>query len=168
MGAKFEVVVRPVEEVVPRGIAPRAVAAIIAENKAKAYSDLAKEHVVITADTIVVLKGDILGKPKDEMEAIEMLQRLSGETHQVITGITLFHLGKFNSFSEQTSVTFRELRSEEIRYYLKNDPPLDKAGAYGIQDWMGKIGITRIEGDYYNVMGLPTARLYEALTNWKK
>jgi len=162
-GFSFEVVIRPVSEIPKRNILPRAVAVFISENKAKAYGDYAADHIVITADTIVATKGSILGKPKDENQAYEMLKSLAGKTHQVITGVTIFHKGKFNSFSEVTNVTFRSLSDSEIKYYIDQYKPYDKAGAYGIQEWIGMIGISSIEGCYYNVMGLPVSRLYEEL-----
>ena len=162
-GFDFEVVVRPVSEDFIEGLHPRAIAVMISENKAKAFDDLAKTHIVITADTLVFLEDEILGKPQDESEAIAMLQKLSGQTHTVISGVTLFYKGRFRSFSEETLVTFRNLKATEIEHYLNHFQPLDKAGSYGIQDWIGMIGITRIEGDYYNVMGLPVAKLYSEL-----
>lgn len=160
---RFKVVVRPVDEYFPDDMHPRAVAVLISENKAKVYDDLSPDNIVITADTIVALDEMIMGKPADYDEGFAMLQKLSGKTHQVITGVTLFHKGHFRSFSEETYVTFRKLKELEIRHYLDKYKPYDKAGAYGIQEWIGKIGIKRIEGDYYNVMGLPTSTLYEEL-----
>jgi septum formation protein len=162
-GFDFEVVVRPVEEIIDEDLHARAIAVLISESKAKAYDDLAGKNIVITADTLVFLGDHIMGKPKDEAEAVEMLQKLSGQTHTVVSGVTLFHKGRFKSFSEETQVTFRKLKASEIEYYLNNHNPLDKAGAYGIQDWIGMIGITQIEGDYYNVMGLPVSKLYTEL-----
>lgn len=167
-GFEFEVFVRPVEEIIPEDMHPRAVAVLIAENKAKAYYDLAHEALIITADTIVVLDNQILGKPKDEIEAIEMLRMLSDNTHEVISAVCFLHKGKLKSFAASTKVTFRELTANEIRYYIDNYPPLDKAGAYGIQDWIGMIGITGIEGDYYNVMGLPVSVLYNEMEKYLK
>ncbi len=168
MGVEFEVIVRPVNEYYPEDIHPRAVAVLISENKAKAYDDLSLDHIIITADTIVAIEGDILGKPKDEEEAISMIQRLSGRSHTVITGVTLFQDGRFKSFAEETLVSFRELNEAEINYYVENYQPFDKAGSYGIQDWIGLIGVSRIEGDYYNVMGLPVAKLYQELIQFQQ
>ncbi len=162
----FEVLVRPAEEYFPDDMHPRAVAVLVAENKAKEYDDLSPDNIVITADTIVALEEQIMGKPRDFAEGLQMLQGLSGKTHQVITGVTLFHKGQFRSFSEETHVTFRKMKELEMRYYLEQYKPYDKAGAYGIQEWIGKVGITRIEGDYYNVMGLPTASLYAELSQY--
>lgn len=159
VGFDFEVVVRPVNEYFPEDLHPRAVAVMISENKAKPFDDLSAKHIVITADTIVALEDHLMGKPADAAEAMEMLGRLSGRTHSVFTGVTLFYQGRFRSFAEETLVTFRRLKKEEIAYYVNTYQPLDKAGAYGIQEWIGMTGVSRIEGDYYNVVGLPLARL---------
>ncbi len=162
-GFEFEVITRPVEEIIPDDIHPRAVAVLISENKAKAYDDLAKENIVVTADTIVALDGDVLGKPADANEARAMLKKLSGRSHLVISGATIFYKGRFKSISDETFVTFRRLDESEIEYYITNYQPFDKAGAYGIQEWIGMIGVSRIEGDFYNVMGLPIGKLYHEL-----
>jgi septum formation protein len=163
IGLDFEVQVRPVDEFFPDDIHPKAVAVLIAEHKAKAYDDLARTHIVITADTIVSLDQKPMGKPADEAEALQMLRSLSGQQHYVYTGVTIFFKGKFKSFAEETLVHFRKLSEEEMLHYVRTFQPYDKAGAYGIQEWIGMVGITRIEGDYYNVMGLPLCRLYEEL-----
>lgn len=162
-GFEFEVLVRPVEEIIPDDLHPRAVAVLLAENKAKAYDDLSQQYIIITADTLVALEDEIMGKPGDREEAISMLSKLSGKTHQVISAVTLFHDGKFKSVVEETVVTFRELQQSEIEHYVDKYQPFDKAGAYGIQEWIGMIGISRIEGTYYNVMGLPMGKLYQEL-----
>jgi septum formation protein len=162
-GFEFEVLVRAVKEEIVEDIHPRAVAVLISEHKAKAYDDLMTRHLVITADTIVALEDEVLGKPASDEEAVQYLRRLSGKTHQVYTAVTLFHKGRLRSFAEETHVSFRKLRESEIEQYVRQYQPLDKAGAYGIQEWIGMIGVTRIEGDYYNVMGLPVARLYEEI-----
>lgn len=163
LGFEFEVVVRDVEEIIPEYMHPRAVAVLIAENKAKAYDDLSQDHLIITADTVVVLDDQILGKPEDEVAAVEMLRSLSGRDHTVISGVCFFHRGRFKSFAEATKVHFRDLNADEIRYYIETFKPFDKAGGYGIQDWIGMVGITGIEGDYYNVMGLPLASFYREI-----
>ncbi len=163
IGLEFEVVVRSVDEYFPEDLHPRAVAVLISENKAKAYDDLSNDNTIITSDTIVVLDDQVIGKPADATEAIEMLKKLSGRTHLVITGVTIFHKGRFRSFSAETRVTFKDLQAWEIQYYVDQFQPFDKAGSYGIQEWIGMIGITGIEGDYYNVMGMPVSRLYEEL-----
>jgi septum formation protein len=162
-GFTFEVFVRPVPEDAPDDLHPRAVAVLIAENKAKAYDDLARQNIVITADTVVALDDQMLAKPADAEEAAAFLRKLSARTHSVFTGVTLFYKGRLRSFAEETLVTFRKLREPEIAHYINEYKPFDKAGAYGIQEWIGLVGISRIEGDYYNVMGLPMARLYEEL-----
>lgn len=163
---EFEVIVRSTDEYYPEDIHPRAVAVLISENKAKQYDDLSPKNIIITADTIVAIEDEILGKPKDQEEGLEMLKKLSGRTHQVITGVTLFHKGQFRSFAEETYVTFRKLSEVQMRHYLEHYKPYDKAGAYGIQEWIGKVGISRIEGDYYNVMGLPVSHLYQELSQF--
>ncbi|MEM6628958.1 MAG: Maf family nucleotide pyrophosphatase [Bacteroidota bacterium] len=168
LGWEFSILTREASEYFPQDLHPRAIAVLISENKAKVYDDLSNKNIVLTADTLVVQEGEVLGKPTSPTHAIEMLQKLSSSTHLVITGVTLFNKGKFRSFSVETKVNFRSLTAKEISYYVDNFSPLDKAGAYGIQDWIGKIGITSIEGDYYNVMGLPISRLYEELIPFMK
>ncbi|GAB4404077.1 MAG: Maf family protein [Bacteroidia bacterium] len=165
-GFDFEVLVRPVYEYIPEHIHPRAVAVMLSEHKAKAYDDRCGDSIVITADTLVAIEDQILGKPADKAEAVSMLQRLSGRSHAVYTGVSLFHQGRFRSFVEETLVTFRRLKDSEILHYVDTFAPMDKAGAYGIQEWIGMVGITRIEGDYYNVMGLPVARFYTELAQF--
>lgn len=167
VGLEFKVVTRPVEEHIPHGMEPRAVAISIAEDKARAYHDLSPNNVILAADTIVAMDHQILGKPKDEADAMGMILRLSGRSHRVITGVSLFHKGTLRSFAEETKVFFRRLSKQEIRYYVQEYNPYDKAGAYGIQDWIGKIGVTKIEGDYYNVMGLPVGKVYQELMAFK-
>ncbi|MEL6627695.1 MAG: Maf family nucleotide pyrophosphatase [Bacteroidota bacterium] len=167
LGLEFEVFTRDVYEYIPEDVHPRAVAVMVSENKAKAYDDVAANNLVITADTLVALEDKIMGKPADAEVAYKMLKRLSGRTHTVITGVTLFHEGRFKSFSEETYVTFRRLNDSEINYYIEKYEPFDKAGSYGIQEWIGMIGVTRIEGDYFNVMGLPTAKLYAELIQFE-
>ncbi|MEZ4684892.1 MAG: Maf family nucleotide pyrophosphatase [Bacteroidia bacterium] len=162
-GLDFEVLVRNVEEFVDEDLAPRALAVMLSEHKGKAYDDLSPKNIVITADTLVSFRGKILNKPADEQEAIHMLEMLSGNTHLVVSGVSIFHKGKFTSFAEETKVTFRKLRRDTIEHYVSVYRPFDKAGGYGIQEWIGMVGISGIEGDYYNVMGLPVARLYEEL-----
>ena len=128
----------------------------------KAYT-VGVDEILLTADTIVELDGKIFGKPKDEQEACRMLSELSGRTHRVITGVTLTTSERQHSFSVTTEVTFKPLSVEEIHYYVSHYHPLDKAGAYGIQEWIGFIGCTGLKGSYYNVMGLPVQRIYAEL-----
>lgn len=163
MGLTFEVIVRDVDEVVPEGLTPAEVAAQLAVTKSAAYTDLAQDHIVITADTLVALKGQILNKPRDRAEAVRMLQALSGKVNQVISAVCLQYQERMEVFHVVTKVQFRELEQEEIDYYVDEYKPFDKAGAYGIQEWIGMIGIEGIEGDYYNVVGLPVPKLWEVL-----
>lgn len=136
----------------------------IANEKAEANkAQMADGELMITADTVVVLGNEVLGKPKDDNEARLMLQKLSGKTHQVITGVCLMTKDKQRSFAVKTGVTFKELSDEEIEYYVSTYHPTDKAGAYGIQEWIGYVGVTWLDGSYFNVMGLPVQRIYQEL-----
>ncbi len=161
----FEVrVVKDIDESYPEDLPTRDIAEYISHKKAAAYQKMITDReLVITADTIVVLDHEVMGKPKDEADAIRMLQELSGKTHQVITGVTLTTTQRQMSFSVETDVTFKRLSDEEIHYYVDRYKPYDKAGAYGIQEWIGYIGVTALKGSYFNVMGLPVQRIYEAL-----
>lgn len=166
LGICFEVkVISGIDESYPAGIPVDGIAQYIAEKKAMAYLDGIKERqLIITADTVVVVGATVLGKPRDNEEAAAMLHRLSGNTHRVITGVCLACAGKpKRSFSVTTDVTFKKLTDEEISYYVDTFHPTDKAGAYGIQEWIGYIGVTEISGSYFNVMGLPVQRLYSEL-----
>jgi len=163
-GFTFEVLVRPAEEIVPPGASPVEAAIAIAAAKAAVYADLLASHTILTADTVVAVDARILGKPADAAEATAMLKMLSGRTHSVVTGVTLANAHAVHSFACETKVTFRILTDAEIAHYVERYRPYDKAGAYGIQEWIGMVGITGIDGDYYNVMGLPIAALYEAFT----
>ena len=127
---------------------------------------MGKDEVLLTADTVVVCNEQILGKPIDEADARRMLQMLSGKTHRVITGVTLLVEGNSKSFCVATDVTFNPLSATEIDYYIRTFKPFDKAGAYGIQEWIGYIGVTAINGSYFNVMGLPVQRIYEELRTY--
>ena len=161
----FEVrIIKDIDESYPNDLPTKQIAEYISKKKAAAYlSTMAQDELVITADTIVVLGREVLGKPKDEADACRMLHELSGKTHQVITGVTLTTRDKQVSFSVETDVTFKVFTEEEIDYYVKRYQPMDKAGAYGIQEWIGYIGVTALNGSYFNVMGLPVQRIYEAL-----
>ncbi|MDO8992252.1 nucleoside triphosphate pyrophosphatase [Daejeonella sp.] len=163
MGFDFQVVLREVDESYPPGLSPSEIAVHISEKKAKAFDLLIENEIVITADTIVSLDGKILGKPENEDHAFEMLSELSGKRHDVITGVSLLKDHKLSSFYELTEVFFKEISAEQIRYYINTCQPMDKAGAYGIQEWIGLVAVDRINGSYSNVVGLPTHRLYAEL-----
>ncbi len=165
LGIEFEVRLLPdIDESYPNGLSGEEIARCISMKKAEAYkTTLADDELIITADTIVFLDGQVLGKPKDKEDARRMLHALSGRTHQVITGVTLLNKKGQHTFDCVSDVSFCTLSNEEIDYYVTHYHPLDKAGAYGIQEWIGYIGVERIEGSYFNVMGLPVQRLYKAL-----
>ena len=166
LGLTFEVVAAPgIDETFPSGFSCEQIPQHIALQKAKGYT-LADDQLLITADTIVWLDGQVLGKPVDAEDACRMLRLLSGHTHQVVTGVALTTSQWTRSFSSLTHVTFAPLSEEEIRSYVDRFSPLDKAGAYGIQEWIGCIGVTRLEGSFYNVMGLPVQLLYTELKKW--
>lgn len=153
-----------VEEEYPKDMPVGEVAAFLSALKSNAYPDLlAANEILITADTVVIADGHILGKPADHDQAVSMLDSLSGKSHTVMTGVTIRNHAGHNSFTASTEVWFRQLNEEEIEYYVNNFKPFDKAGAYGIQEWIGYVGINRIEGSFYNVMGLPVQMLYVEL-----
>lgn len=157
-------VIDGIDESYPDDLATHGIAQYISQKKAAAYRlSMASDELVITADTIVVLGTHVMGKPHDAAEAQAMLRELSGRTHQVITGVTLTTTDRQTSFSVITDVTFKAFTDDEINYYVSNYRPFDKAGAYGIQEWIGHIGVTALNGSYFNVMGLPVQRIYEAL-----
>ena len=165
LGYPFEVrLLSGIDESYPDTLRGGEIAAHISRVKADAYrTTMAADELIITADTIVCLDDQVLGKPADEAEAIAMLRSLSGRTHQVYTGVTLTTKEKQSSFVSCSDVTFAMLTDEEIHHYVTHYRPMDKAGAYGIQEWIGYIGVERIEGSYFNVMGLPVQRLYTEL-----
>ena len=159
----FEVrVIEDIDESYPDSLPTGEIAEYIAQKKAAAY-EVGNDEVLITADTIVVLDDQILGKPADAVEAKLMLRSLSGKTHHVITGVCLKSRDQQHHFSVISEVTFKTLAKEEISYYVETYKPFDKAGAYGIQEWIGYIGVTGLSGSYFNVMGLPVQRIYEEL-----
>jgi septum formation protein len=164
----FEVKVLPdIEENYPETLATQDIPVYIATEKAAAYKDLISEHdLIITADTVVVLGDEVLGKPESLDDAKRMLYELSGNTHQVITGVCLMTCTRQRSFSVTTDVTFKQLTEAEMDYYVEKYQPLDKAGAYGIQEWIGYIGVTGLNGSYFNVMGLPVQRIYNELMDF--
>ncbi len=165
LGITYEVRTLPdVDESYPDTLQGADIPLYISREKANAYRALLKPgELMITADTIVWLDGQVLGKPRDREEAIQMLRHLSGNTHEVFTGVSLTTTAWRRSFSSQTAVTFTTLTEEEIAWYVDRFQPLDKAGAYGVQEWIGFIGVTHIAGSYYNIMGLPVQRLYREL-----
>ena len=153
-----------IDENYPQNLPTKDIAGYISQKKAAAYQQtMAADELIITADTIVILGEKVMGKPKDAEEAKQMLHALSGKTHQVITGVCLTTQEKQVSFSVETDVTFKKLSDEEVDYYVEHYRPFDKAGAYGIQEWIGHVGVTGMNGSYFNVMGLPVQRIYEAL-----
>ena len=161
---EFTVESKDVEEIYPEGMPAEEIPVYLAQLKAAPYQgELDDNTLVITSDTIVLLNGEVLGKPTDADDAIAMLGKLSGAMHQVITGVCLTSAHKTHSFSTTTNVYFRHLSSEEIAFYVHAYKPFDKAGSYGIQEWIGYAAIERIEGSYFNVMGLPVQRLYQEL-----
>ena len=160
-------VIKDIDESYPKDLPAKEVAAYLSQKKAAAYRENLNENaLVITADTIVIADNKVLGKPKDQADAVKTLQTLSGKTHLVITGVTLTTQHKSHTFSAITEVTFSPLEDDEINYYLEKYKPYDKAGAYGIQEWIGSIGVEHINGSYFNVMGLPVHQLYQALKNF--
>ena len=165
LGLPFEVrVLSGIDESYPDAIPVGDVALHIAGLKADAYrTTMAPDEIIITADTVVIVGDEILGKPVDEADAHRMLRLLSGRTHQVTTGVCIVAKEWERRFAVTTDVTFKTLSDEEIRYYVDTFKPFDEAGAYGIQEWIGYIGVTALQGSYYNVMGLPVQRIYEAI-----
>lgn len=163
MDVDFRIVLKDVDESYPDHLSPEEIAIYIAEKKAKAFDETIDGEIVLTADTIVSVDGKILGKPENTDHAAEMLAMLSGKVHRVITGVCLLHDHKYNLFHDVSEVFFRKLTEQEIRFYVDTYQPLDKAGAYGIQEWIGLVGIERINGSYTNVVGLPTEKLYQQL-----
>lgn len=168
LGVKYRVTSLPdVDESYPSSLQGEEIPLYISQLKADAYrSQMKPNTLLITADTIVWLDGKVYGKPHDEAETCEMLRALSGRTHTVITGVTLTSACRCKSFAVSTEVTFAALTDEEIGYYVSHYRPLDKAGAYGVQEWIGYIGVTGMNGSYYNVMGLPIQRLYTELKDF--
>ena len=165
LGVDYVVKTLPdVDESYPDTLQGEEIPAYISREKAEAYQSMIEpDELIITADTIVWMNGEVLGKPKDREDAIRMLRKLSGASHQVITGVCLTTKGWQNSFTVTTDVTFAVLSEEEIVYYVDKYSPMDKAGAYGVQEWIGFIGVESISGSYYNVMGLPVQKLYREL-----
>jgi len=165
----FEVKVIDVEETYPKQLVGVDIPMFLSEKKANAFADqMTDDTLLITADTIVWHEGRVFGKPKDKAEATRMLKSLSGKTHQVITGVCISTKTKRRIFHAISEVRFARFTLDEIDYYLSNFQPYDKAGSYGVQEWIGFIGVEHIEGSYFNVMGLPVQRLYTELKRWKE
>ena len=166
----FEIVIKETDESYPAGLSATEVAIHIARNKALAVQIFMKDEnkpgkIILAADTIVVLNDKIIGKPKDRASAIAILQKLSGQKHKVITGVVIFSPNKEIAFADTTEVAFHELSEGQIIFYVDKYKPYDKAGAYAIQEWIGVVGIKSVNGDFYNVMGLPVSRVVRELTN---
>lgn len=166
-GLNLEYTVRvlpDIDESYPDTLKGEEIPMYISREKAKAYrNSMAEDELIITADTVVCINEKVLGKPRTQEEAKEMLRELSGKTHQVITGVCLMTCGLQRTFSATTQVTFDVLTEDEIEFYVEKFRPLDKAGAYGVQEWIGFVGVSRLEGSYFNVMGLPVQRLHQEL-----
>ena len=159
----FEIRLKEIEEVFPPHLQSFNITNYLAQLKADAFTDLADDELLITSDTLVWLENEALGKPINEDDAIKMLQKLAGKTHEVVTSVCFKTKNKSEIIYDITKVTFAELNLESIKYYIQNYQPLDKAGSYGIQDWIGLVGISKIEGSYTNVVGLPTEKVYQYL-----
>ena len=168
LGLDFEIRLREIEEVYPDDLKADEITDYLSELKGKAFeNDLANKEILITSDTIVWHKNKALGKPKDAGEAFEMLKNLSNSTHQVITSVSFKTTKNVTTLHDYTEVTFAKLTDEMIGYYISNFKPFDKAGSYGIQDWIGLVGVTSVVGSYTNVMGLPTHLVYDFFKNFK-
>lgn len=159
----FSIQLKEVEEIYPSELKGTEITNFLADLKSKAFTNLSKNDIVITSDTIVWLDEKALGKPKNEAEAFKMLRALSGKKHEVITSISIKNVNFQKIINDTTIVSFKELTDDEINYYIKNYKPFDKAGAYGIQEWIGFIAIDNLEGSYFNVVGLPVHKLYKEL-----
>lgn len=163
MGIDFTIRTVPIHEDFPADLPIEQIAGYLARKKADAFEGIQPTEMILTADTIVTHSGKILGKPGDEKEAFSMLMELSGRSHKVYTGVCLRIQDQFHLTSDCTEVIFRNLTKNEINYYIHHYMPLDKAGAYGIQEWIGMIGIEKINGSYFNVVGLPVMKVYELM-----
>lgn len=169
LGVPFEIRIREIDEVYPKHLKKSEISDYLAQLKSNAFvEELNPKDLLITSDTIVWYHNMALGKPKSKDDAFQMLQKLSGKTHEVITSVCLKSLQKEDIFNSITKVTFKELSSKEIQFYIDNYNPMDKAGAYGIQDWIGQIGVTKIEGSYFNVMGFPIHKIYSQLLKFSE
>ncbi len=163
----FEVRTKETPEDFPDTMPAEEVAAYLSGKKARAFEEeLEENEIVLTSDTVVILEGKILGKPRDREEAVRMLGSLSGKVHKVATGITILSRTKSITLQDVALVTFKPLTEEEINFYIRHFQPFDKAGAYGIQEWIGYIGVEKLEGSFYTVMGLPLHLVYQTLLDW--
>ena len=164
---EFEVKVHPVDETIPPDLPAEFAAAFLSRLKAESYPEtLAADEILITADTVVIVNGKVLGKPSSEKEAFEMIKSLSGTAHKVMTAVTIKDHKRSVILEDEAKVVFRFLDEEEIWHYVRNYAPFDKAGAYGIQEWIGFTGVTSIEGSYFTVMGFPQHLVYQQLKKW--
>lgn len=166
-GFSFEVMAADVDETNPPGMPPAEVPAFLAKKKAAVIAEKYPDILVVAADTIVILENDILGKPADAAEAIQMLHRINGKKHDVITGVCIRMGDQSVVFSTLTEVHFRPLSDDQILHYVQEYKPMDKAGSYAIQEWIGLVGIEKINGDFYNVMGLPVSEVYRHINNFQ-
>jgi septum formation protein len=162
----FTIQIKEVEEIYPNDLQASEITIFLAELKANVFDLLEENEILITSDTIVWHENKALGKPKDAQEAFEMLQSLSGKTHEVITSVCFKTKNSLETITETTKVTFNSLSDEAIRYYIETYKPFDKAGSYGIQEWIGLVGIAKIEGSYTNVVGLPVDQVYQKLIHY--
>ena len=168
MGVDFTILTKETPENYPADLPLDEVPKYLSLQKSLAFKDneLPADYLLITSDTVVICEGEILGKPKDREVAVRMLRMLSGKTHHVVTGVTVRSAERTESFAVRSNVAFADLDQDEIDYYIEHCQPFDKAGAYGIQEWIGYVGISGLEGSFYNVMGLPTRRLYQVLKSF--
>jgi septum formation protein len=167
LGLNFQTrIIDGIDESYDKSLPGEDIAKMISEKKAESYkATMSSDELIITADTIVYVDGEVLGKPQNKIDADRMLKMISGKCHDVITGVCLLTSNKRISFSVKTKVSFAQITDDEISFYIENYKPYDKAGAYGIQEWIGYIGVDSIQGSYFNVMGLPVQRLYSELKN---
>jgi septum formation protein len=164
----YEVVVQPTDESYPSSIPIEEIPVFIAKNKALEVQKIVSDtnRIILAADTVVVIDQEIIGKPESREHAIDILKKISGRAHQVITGVVMLRGEQMLSFADMTKVLFHPLSLDQIEYYVDTYKPFDKAGAYAIQEWIGVVGIASIEGDFYNVMGLPVSRVVQQLSDW--
>lgn len=167
LGLNFQTrIIDGIDESYDKSLPGEDIAKMISEKKAESYkATMSSDELIIAADTIVYVDGEVLGKPQNKIDAARMLKMISGKCHDVITGVCLLTSNKRISFSVKTKVSFAQITDDEISFYIENYKPYDKAGAYGIQEWIGYIGVDSIQGSYFNVMGLPVQRLYSELKN---